>query len=223
MIRRFPPATAAPHPAVKVCGLTGLENARAVLAAGADALGINFWPQSKRHVSLTHARTWLPELRDLTPLVAVLVNPEPDLLDALTNEDLVHTLQLHGDESPATVAHLMERGLSVIKALQIRDASSLDAIAHYPCPDILLDAYNPGLYGGAGHAFPWHLFTEAQQRFPEKRLILSGGLTPENVATAVRQTHPLAVDVASGVESAPGIKDPAQVEQFVQAVRSASA
>jgi phosphoribosylanthranilate isomerase len=215
----FPPAG---RLGIKICGITTPDQAQAIIDLGADALGINFWPKSKRYLSLSQARVWLPRFHLSTHLVAVLVNPEPALLDdLLTSSPLVHTLQLHGDESPALVTGLMQRGIRVIKALQVRDATSLDAIADFPCTDILLDAYNPGLYGGAGEPFPWHLATLAKQRFPEKRLILSGGLTPENVAQAVQQTRPTAIDVASGVESGPGIKDLAKVKAFIQNARQA--
>ena len=103
------------------------------------------------------------------------------------------------------------------------DRASLDAIGDFPCRTLLLDAHNPGSYGGGGATFPWELFTAARERFPEKTLILSGGLTPANVAEAVRQTRPAAVDVASGVESAPGVKDLAQVAAFIAAARAAAA
>ncbi|SKB06831.1 phosphoribosylanthranilate isomerase [Prosthecobacter debontii] len=202
-------------PAVKICGLTQEQQARDIIALGADALGINFWPKSKRYLPVEQAATWLPAVKDLTTLVAVMVNPEPALLDTLLKENLVHILQLHGDESPAEVQFLMDAGAQVIKALQVRDEHSLDQIGDYACETILLDAYNPGLYGGAGETFPWELAVLAQQRFPQKKIILSGGLTPGNVHEAVRRTHPVAVDVASGVESFPGIKDLVLVEEFI--------
>jgi len=204
---------------IKICGITCAEQAQAIIAAGADALGINLWPQSKRHLPLSEARVWLPEMRHDTTLVAVMVNPSAALLEEVTLCGLFHLLQLHGDEPPELVIALMEQGHTVIKALQVRDESSLDEITRYPCTDILLDAFNPGLYGGVGTPFPWHLATLAAERFPHKRLILSGGLTPENVAEAVQQTHPAAVDVASGVESAPGVKDLAKVRAFIQSAR----
>jgi phosphoribosylanthranilate isomerase len=215
----FPPATPL---GIKICGITSEEQAHAIIAAGADALGINFWPKSKRYLPPTEAQRWLPELRALTALVAVLVNPEPGLLDELLGSQMVHTLQLHGDETPEVVAGLMARGAHVIKALPVRDEASLDAIGHYACTDILLDSYNPGLYGGEGQSFPWALFSLAKQRFPEKRLILSGGLTPDNVASSIQQTDPLAIDVASSVEASPGIKDLAKVEAFIKNARRAS-
>jgi len=206
---------------VKICGLTQRDPSEQVIAAGADALGFNFWPQSKRYLPLPQALSWLPSLPRTAAFVAVLVNPNATLLEDLIHSGQFDTLQLHGDEPPATVADLMARGIHVIKALQVRDASSLDSIGDYSCTDILLDAYNPGLYGGAGEPFPWHLFELARQRFPEKTFILSGGLTPENIAQAVTQTRPAAVDIASGVESAPGIKDLDKVRAFIHNARTA--
>lgn len=186
---------------------------------GADALGINFWPKSKRYLPLEAASLWLPSLRDLTTLVAVLVNADERTVDTLLDQHLVHVLQLHGDETPHKVAALRERGAHVIKALQVRDRESLSQIGQQPCETILLDAYNPGLYGGAGETFPWELAVIAQDMYPEKRFLLSGGLTPQNVRQAVEETHPAGVDVASGVESAPGVKDLALVREFIESAR----
>ena len=213
----FPPPD---HLGVKICGLTNPDQTEAVIATGADAIGFNFWPHSKRYLPLDTARSWLPTLTPGPALIAVVVNPDTSLLDALVTSRLFHSIQLHGDESPQDVTNLMARGIHVIKALQVRDEFSLDAIADYPCTDILLDAFNPGLYGGVGEPFPWHLFDLARQRFPEKHLILSGGLTPQNIAQAISQTRPAAIDVASGVESAPGIKDLTKVRAFITQARS---
>lgn len=203
-------------PAVKICGITQEQQARDIITLGADALGINFWPKSKRYLPVEKAALWLPNVRAETCLVAVMVNPDASLLDQLMQEALVDILQLHGDESPTEVGRLVEAGANVIKALQIRDRASLAQIGEYPCETVLLDAYNPGLYGGSGETFPWELAVIAQEEFPEKKIILSGGLTPANVRLAIQQTHPAGVDVASGVESAPGIKDLALVTEFIE-------
>lgn len=168
------------------------------------------------------AAAWLPALLDQITLVAVLVNPDTETLNAIIEEHLVHILQLHGDETPAQVASLLDRGYGVIKALQVRDRESLLQIGSFPCETILLDAYNPGLYGGTGETFPWDLAVIAQDMFPEKRIILSGGLTPANVRQAIESTHPSAVDVASGVESSPGIKDLILVREFIEQSRFAA-
>ena len=207
------------EPGVKICGITRADQAVEIAHAGADALGINLWEKSKRYVPFVKAAAWLPALRDQTFLVAVVVNPSAALLDEIVSSNLFHAIQLHGDETPEDVAALLERGVEVIKALQVRDRASLSAIAEFPTPNILLDSYNPGLYGGGGESFPWELAVTAKELYPDKRIILAGGLTPDNVRSAIEQTHPFAVDVASGVESAPGIKDMALVRRLIEAAR----
>lgn len=204
---------------IKVCGITQPEQAGALFALGADAVGINLWPKSKRHMPLETAVKSLQTVAAKNALVAVLVNPDDALLDGAISSGLFQALQLHGDETPAQVGALMERGVNVIKALQVRDEASLAQIGDYPCTAILLDAYNPGTYGGGGHAFPWELAVRAQEMYPQKQILLSGGLTPDNVRQAVEQTHPVAVDVASGVESQPGSKDLMMVARFVAEAR----
>lgn len=205
---------------VKICGITRPEQAAEIFALGADAVGINLWPKSKRHMPLSVAVSSLQAVAAKHALVAVLVNPDEALLDAAINSGLFQALQLHGDETPQEVERLMNRGVNVIKALQVRDAASLPQIGEFPCSAILLDAYNPGTYGGGGHAFPWELAVRAQEMFSTKRILLSGGLNADNVRQAVEQTHPIAVDVASGVESAPGVKDLAQVARFIAEARA---
>ncbi|WP_395717800.1 N-(5'-phosphoribosyl)anthranilate isomerase [Prosthecobacter sp.] len=205
---------------VKICGITHPEQAAEIFALGADAVGINLWPKSKRHMPLSVAEASLRDVSAKNALVAVLVNPDDVLLDAAITSGLFQALQLHGDETPHDVERLMNRGVNVIKALQVRDAASLPQIGEFPCAAILLDAYNPGTYGGGGHAFPWELAVRAQEIFPGKHILLSGGLNADNVRQAVQQTRPVAVDVASGVESAPGIKDLAQVARFIAEARA---
>lgn len=212
-----------PDPArhsVKICGITRPEQAAEIFALGADAVGINLWPNSKRHMPLRFAESVLRNVAARHALVAVLVNPDDTLLDASVGSGLFQALQLHGDETPHDVERLMSRGVNVIKALQVSDAASLPQIGEFPCSAILLDAYNPGTYGGGGHAFPWELAVRAQEMFPDKHILLSGGLNADNVRQAVRQTHPIAVDVASGVESAPGVKNLAQVARFIAEARA---
>lgn len=215
-VSAFPPAGIT---GIKICGFKDPRQVPLVFDLGADAVGINLWPPSKRYLPLADAAAHLAETAVHHHLVAVMVNPDAAELDAAIRSGLFRSLQLHGDEPPSLVAQLIQRGQHVIKAFQVRDAASLDAIAAYPCSEILLDAFNPGVYGGAGHAFPWDLAVQAAERFPDKRIILSGGLTPQTIATAIAQTHPAAVDVASGVESAPGVKDLALVADFIQQAR----
>ncbi len=215
-------ATDPPGPLVKICGVTQPEQAVAIAELGADLLGLNFWPQSKRHLPVKEAAAW--HGRKLLPprlrLVGVFVNPELEaLVDAAAAAGLSY-VQLHGDESPDFCAAAAEQGLKVIKAIQVRDAASLDAIAACPVADILLDAYHPGQRGGIGQTFPWELALEFKRRFPDCRLWLAGGLTPGNVGEAVAGVRPHAVDVAGGVEAGvPGVKELDKVRQFVTAAR----
>jgi phosphoribosylanthranilate isomerase len=204
---------------VKICGIKQPEQASEIFALGADAVGINLWPNSKRHMPLEIAESSLRAVAEKNALVAVLVNPDEALLEAVIGSQLFKALQLHGDETPQDIERLMKRGVNVIKALQVRDAASLPQIGEFSCKAILLDAYNPGTYGGGGHAFPWELAVRAKEMFPDKRILLSGGLHADNVRQAVQQTHPIAVDVASGVESAPGVKDLALVARFIDEAR----
>jgi phosphoribosylanthranilate isomerase len=207
---------------IKICGLTSAEQTLAVAEAGADAIGLNFWPRSKRYVSVEQVRGW--DLTELSAaLVAVTVNATLEELQHIVQHTPVQLLQLHGDETVEDVQRAQRLGLPVIKALQIKDEQSLDQIAQYPCRSLLLDSYNPKLYGGEGHSFPWRLLQMAKERYPSKTFLLAGGLTPENVAEAVAGARPAAVDVASGVESAPGVKDLAKVAAFAKAVRAAVA
>ncbi len=212
-----------PDPArhsVKICGIMRPEQAEEIFALGADAVGINLWPKSKRYMSLAIAEAALRDVASKNALVAVLVNADDVLADSAIGSGLFQSLQLHGDETPQVVERLMNRGVNVIKALQVRDAASLSQIGEFPCAAILLDAYNPGTYGGGGHAFPWALAVRAKDMFPDKHILLSGGLNADNVRQAVQQTHPVAVDVASGVESQPGVKDLALVARFIAEARA---
>ena len=205
-------------PQVKICGLTRLEDALVCAEAGADAIGINFWPGSKRHQSVLQAMAWLPKAPASLTRVAVLVNATPQEIQALLDCGEIDALQFHGDEPPEFVAGYMARGISCLRALSVTSGASLAALAVQPAKTLLLDAFQPGVYGGTGQTCDWPLAKMAVRQFPERQIILCGGLTPENVAEAVRTVHPAAVDVASGVESAPGLKDAEKVRKFVAEV-----
>lgn len=207
--------------AVKICGITRGDEAIAIVDAGSDALGINFWPRSKRFIALADAAPWLRELAGTVPRVAVTVNATDDELRTIHESGVIDWIQLHGDETPERVRSLTQQGLPVFKALGVRDRAMLETAAAFDSPTLLLDAYAPNEYGGSGETMDWTLGAEAVKRWPDRQILLAGGLTPENVADAVRQVHPAGVDVASGVESAPGRKDLAKVRAFIEAVRSA--
>ena len=196
-------------PRVKICGITRLEDALAAAAAGADALGFNFWPKSKRYVEPRAAAEIISLLPPFVATVGVFVDPSRE--EALRAAELsgVQWLQLHGDESPELCASLP---LPVLKAIRVRHRASLDLLDAYDVAGFLLDTDTAG-YGGSGETFDWSLAAEAALRAP---IVLAGGLRPENVADAVRQVKPWAVDVASGVESAPGVKDHEKTARFVR-------
>lgn len=207
--------------AVKICGITTGEQASAIIEAGADALGINFWPKSKRYISVAEAAPWLVEIAGTVPRVAVTVNATDDELREILDSGAIDWIQLHGDESPDRVESLTLQGCPVFKAMGIRDRAMLASAAAQPSPTLLLDAYAPVEYGGSGETMDWSLGAEAVEQWPDRQIVLAGGLTPENVAEAIRQVRPAGVDVASGVESAPGTKDLAKVRAFIEAARSA--
>ncbi len=202
----------------KVCGITRADQALAIAGMGVDAIGVNFWPKSKRYVALEETREWLAELAGVVTRVGVFVNADAAQLESAFASGLLDALQLHGDESPEFVGSLIERGLPVFKAHGGKDDSLIGEAAGFPGATILLDAYAPTEYGGTGATMDWALGARVVEAAPERRVILAGGLTAENVAAAVEQVHPFAVDVASGVEAAPGIKDLAKVAAFLAAV-----
>lgn len=204
---------------VKICGITMGEQAEAIVAIGADAIGINFWPRSKRFIELEKAAPWLRDLGDSVPRVAVTVNASDDDLRAIHESGVIDFIQLHGDEAPDRVASLTRQGLPVFKAMGVKDRAMLESAAAFPGKSLLLDAYAPIEYGGSGETMDWSLGADAVKQWPDRQIILAGGLTPENVAEAIQQVNPAAVDVASGVEDAPGIKDLELVKRFVDEAR----
>ena len=199
---------------VKICGITNLADAQAAVAAGADALGLNFYEKSPRRVSVKAAAEISKQLPPFIMRAGVFVNADEDLVTRAIGECGLSLLQFHGEEPPEFCTQF---GLMRMKSFRIRDAESLTEIPNYQTDAYLLDAYSPGARGGTGEKFNWDLAIEAQKF--GKPIFLAGGLTPENVADAVRKVRPFGVDVASGVEIAPGKKDQAKIHEFIAAVR----
>ncbi len=204
---------------VKVCGLTRLEDALAALDAGADLLGFNFYPSSPRAVAPARAAEIIAALPAEARTVGVFVNADLATVRRVAAICRLDYIQLHGDEPPAFVEALSPRAF---KALRPRSAAEAEAEAalYAPlgpmaadAPLLLVDAYRAGCYGGTGQKGDWALAAGLAARY---RLLLAGGLTPENVAEAILQVRPWGVDVASGVESAPGIKDHDKMRRFIQ-------
>jgi phosphoribosylanthranilate isomerase len=205
---------------VKVCGVTSLEDARAAVEAGADALGFNLYPASPRYVSAGVARAIIEALPPDVVAIGVFVNAgPPEEVARVAEEAGFRFVQLHGDETPEYCARV--GGGRVIKALRVNPAFEPDEAACYSTEAVLLDAYVEGERGGTGHTFDWGVARRVSEVVAH--LYLAGGLRPSNVAEAVRAVKPFAVDVCSGVESAPGRKDAELMRRFVESVRRASA
>lgn len=203
---------------VKICGLTNAAEAQAAAAAGADLIGFMFYERSPRHVSLDRAAEIAGQLAPSVVRVGVFVNPSRELVAEAIARCGLNLLQFHGEESPEFCTQF---GLMTMKAFRVRDRESLKALPAYSTDAWLLDAFTPGQLGGTGERFNWDLAAEAGRL--GRPIFLAGGLTPENVAEAVRRARPFGVDVSSGVESAPGRKDPAKVRAFIAAAKAASA
>jgi phosphoribosylanthranilate isomerase len=206
---------------VKICGITRPEDARLAVESGAWAIGMVFHADSPRCVDVERAAEIASAYRRRCEVVGVFVNtPLDDVLRTLGNVPLT-MLQLHGDEGPSYCAEAKRRsGLKVIKAVRAKNAHAVRALSAFPTDFHMIDAYVPGTYGGTGERFDWEL---AAARPGDTPLILSGGLTAENVGEALAVARPYAVDVASGVEAAPGVKDPYRLQAFFEAVSSAAA
>ncbi len=190
---------------IKICGITNLGDAQAAVEAGANALGFIFYEASPRHVSREVA-------------AQIIVNaPEPFIRQAI-GECGIDTLQFHGEEPPEFCRQFAP--LKRYKAFRVRDGASLKALRQFDTDAWLLDSHVPGKLGGTGAQFNWDLAVEAKQL--GRPIILAGGLTPENVAAAVRRVQPYAVDVSSGVESAPGKKDARKLRDFIAAASAAA-
>jgi len=193
---------------VKICGITCLDDALLASRLGADALGFNFWPGSKRFIEPDAARAIIDRLPPFVAPVGVFVNQPPAEVVALAFRSGIAAIQLHGDEPPKDCVGYR---VPIIKALRVVGRESLSAMEHYVVQAFLLDANGPG-FGGSGRTFDWALAREAALR---AHILLAGGLTPENVGGAIRSVRPWAVDVASGVERSPGIKDPDKLARFI--------
>lgn len=201
---------------VKICGITCREDALAAVAAGADALGFNFCPASPRYIDPRRARDIVGALPPFIAAVGVFVDvASPAEVRRIARLSGVSVLQLHGDESPDYCRRL-RRSYPLIKALRLGKDLNRRALGEYPVQAFLLDTYDDTRRGGTGKTFDWNLACDLAGLRP---IILAGGLTPENVASAVRTVRPYAVDVCSGVEARPGKKDPEKIARFMEEVR----
>ena len=187
---------------VKICGLTNRADAAAAMALGADALGFNLFPGSKRCIDLDAEADWMRALPPFVTRVAVVVNLPLDDARRLAARPEIDLVQFHGDEDAAYCSEFARLGRPFVKALRLRDAASIAMAETFSTPHLLLDAHAGAAYGGTGTLIDLALAAECVRRHPALHLILAGGLNPENVGAAVEAVQPCAVDVASGVETA---------------------
>lgn len=207
------------RPRVKICGLTTPEDAAAAIEFGADALGFNFFKGSKRYLAMETSREWIAALPARIEKVAVLVNPSWTEATAAAEMPGITALQLHGAETPDFCRRLTEEGIRFAKALPVTEADSVRNMPSFFTRTVLLDSGRAGEFGGSGRTFPWQIAHDFVEANPHLRVILAGGLTPENVAQAVATVGPFAVDVTSGVESSVGRKDYGCMRAFIAAAR----
>jgi phosphoribosylanthranilate isomerase len=202
---------------IKICGITSAEDARIAAESGADAIGLVFYPPSPRNVSQEQARAIIAAVPPFVTVVGLFVDPAPDEVEAVLRQCSLGLLQFHGNEAPGFCRRFR---LPYLKAARVRAGADLVQYLtpYHDAQGWLLDAYHDQLYGGTGESFDWDLIPRDLAR----PVILSGGLTPDNVGAAVRQVRPWAVDVSSGVERAKGVKDAAKIAAFIAGVKNES-
>jgi phosphoribosylanthranilate isomerase len=205
---------------IKFCGITELDDAERAVAAGAWAVGVIFWPRSPRRCAPDVAAEIAAAVKRRAEVAGVFVNATLDHVAEIADGVGLTMVQLHGDEGPAYCAEVARRtGCKVIKAVRVRSRADVQAVSSFHTDYHLLDSYIAGVPGGTGETFAWDIARAHRSTVP---MILSGGLTPENVGEAIAAVRPFAVDVASGIERAPGLKDPDKLDAFADAVRGAA-
>jgi phosphoribosylanthranilate isomerase len=203
---------------IKICGITRREDALAALEYGVDALGFNFYSRSPRYIDLQTARDLVYQLPPFGLRVGIFVEPTFETVMETARAVRLDTIQLHGNEAPEIAEDIRNEGFRVWKAVHVSGLKALHRFDDYPCDALVLDAFDPKTPGGTGKAFDWSVLSKWQSPVP---WILSGGLTPETVGEAVKRLNPSGVDVASGVESSPGIKDHPRMQEFIRNARLA--
>jgi phosphoribosylanthranilate isomerase len=203
---------------LKICGVTTHEDAIGLATLGVDALGVNFWEKSKRYLSPEMAG-WLKEMDGKILRVGVFVNAGSKLPMRLYKEGLLDVIQLHGDESPEDAAPFRDAGVPFIKAIGVKTIADLTRATDFGATAILLDAHAPGVYGGTGEVFDWELASHFRRDHPSLPILLAGGIVPENAGLAAMSVQPSALDVASGAEISPGVKDFDKVTAFLTALQ----
>ncbi|WP_411825750.1 phosphoribosylanthranilate isomerase [Luteolibacter sp. AS25] len=201
---------------LKICGVTTFDDARGLVELGVPAVGFNFWPKSKRYLDPRNGE-WMKDLAGEILRVGVFVNEDSDLPFRLIRDGMIDVVQLHGDEGPEVTARFACAGIPVIRAIGVKSADDFAKAESQQADAILLDAHAPLVFGGTGATFDWGLAEDFKSKFPEIPMILAGGITAENAREAVESVGPVALDVASGGEISPGIKDFEKVRKLLEA------
>lgn len=205
---------------IKICGITNAADARAAIDAGADALGFNCYRGSKRWLNVPEASGWIATLPASVARIAVMVDPPWEEALAIAHLPFIDALQLHGRESEEFCARLAGEGIRFSKALPAMEHEALAMARSFSTDTVILDSTSGGDFGGTGRTFPWGIAARLVNDQPTLRIVLAGGLTPANVQQAIKTVRPFAVDVTGGVEMAPGRKDHALIDRFIEAVRA---
>ena len=201
---------------LKICGVTTGGDAERLAEMGVDAVGFNFWPRSKRYLDPKEGG-WMKSMAGRILRVGVFVNEESGLACRLFEEGMIDAVQLHGDETADVVAGFRKVGIPVIRAVGVKDVSDIGLAGSCGADGVLLDAHAPRLFGGTGQTFDWSLAKAFRESFPDVPMILAGGITPDNAALAAVEVRPCALDVASGAEISPGVKDFGKVAALLEA------
>ena len=199
---------------VKICGMTNLKDVKVAVDGGVDAVGFIFYKKSPRSVTIKTVKEIVIELPPFVDAVGVFVDETAEQINKIADRCNLDRVQLHGNESPAFCKKIRRR---VIKAIRVKDIQSLKKLSDYPVNSFLLDTFSEDQYGGTGKVFDWNLAFPAKKYGP---IILAGGLTPNNVRQAIQRIQPYGVDVCSGVESQPGIKDHKKMQTFLKNVKA---
>jgi phosphoribosylanthranilate isomerase len=205
------------HVSLKICGVTTHDDASQLVAMGVDALGVNFWPKSKRYLAPEDAM-WLLSLENMILRVGVFVNEPTELPLRLVRDGYLDVVQLHGDETPEAAAVFRDAGVPFFKAIGVKTPADLARAPDFGAAAVLLDAHAPGVYGGTGEVFDWEMASDFRRQHPDLPVILAGGIVPENAGLAAISVQPAALDIASGAEISPGIKDFQKVAAFLTAL-----
>ena len=206
---------------IKICGITNEPDAMAAVEAGADALGFNLVPTSKRYIEIEKAADWISKLPRDVCKVAVIADADWEDACRINQLRFIDALQLHGSESPEFCARLRRAGIRFAKAIPVTGSKSLAGLPDYFTDTVILDSGRGATFGGTGKPFPWKFAPEFVRHHPKINVILAGGLNHKNVAEAVKLVRPRGVDVTTGVEESPGTKDHRLLKAFIQAVHAA--